>query len=417
MSPQIPMPPQTQPPVYHWRTIHPNATLHYVRDLVVANSLLNDLRGPVGFDLEWRPNFIKDAPENPVAIVQLANETMILVIQVSAMKKFPMKLKAFLENPGVVKAGVAIQNDAKKLYRDWQVSVHHCVDLSLLARCADNAQWKGKYSDPLGLARLVEAYESRTLPKGKISRSNWESLLTPLLVDYAANDAHAGFVLYQRLSAMANAMTKVPKPVYYTFSLIRGYLCEPSGVQWICHNPDYDPGPPPPPKPPKPPTTRDIRRANVRAAARLRDTADATLKSKSDSVPEPLQGSTSPTSRSTQVAFIRRSTHRRVNSLPNLNSGEQSSKLTLPTSTLPTSPRSAQIAFIRRSTHRRADSLPNLNSGEQGSTLTSPISPRSAQIDFLRRSIQRRTDALSASNSGVTASSSPMPSNLLQVQI
>jgi hypothetical protein len=41
----------------------------------------------------------------------------------------------------------------------------------------DNEQWKGKYSNPLGLARLVDAYENRQLPKGKIVRSNWESVL------------------------------------------------------------------------------------------------------------------------------------------------------------------------------------------------------------------------------------------------
>lgn len=71
----------------------------------------------------------------------------------------------------------SLTDDAKKLYRDFQVSIRNCVDLSLLARSADNPRWKGKYSNPIGLSRLVEAYEDILLPKGKISRSNWEDVL------------------------------------------------------------------------------------------------------------------------------------------------------------------------------------------------------------------------------------------------
>ncbi|KAG6902321.1 hypothetical protein C0995_001700 [Termitomyces sp. Mi166 len=288
-------PPQTQLPAYHWRTIHPNAVLHYARDLTVADALLDDLRGSVGFDLEWKPTFTKNTPENPVAIVQLANESMILVIQVSAMT-----------------------NDAKKLYKDWQVSAHNCVDLSLLARCVDNAQWKGKYSAPLGLARLVEAYESRTLPKGTISRN-------------AANDAHAGFMIYQRLSAMAHSMSKVPKPVYYSFSIVQGFLCEPSGIHahWNYHNPDYDPGPPPPPKPPKPPTARDIRKANARAATRLGGTAGAI--SESGSAPKASQPSTT-NARSNQIDSLRRSIQRRADLLSDSNSRDATSSSSMSSS-------------------------------------------------------------------------------------
>lgn len=69
--------------------------------------------------------------------------------------------------------------DCKKLWNDWRVDVRNCVDLALLARTVDNARWKGKYSQPIGLARLCEAYEELTLNKGKITRSNWEALFSP----------------------------------------------------------------------------------------------------------------------------------------------------------------------------------------------------------------------------------------------
>lgn len=67
----------------------------------------------------------------------------------------------------------------------------------------------------------------------------------------AANDAHAGLIIYERLMAMRESMVVVPKAVYYTFDAVRGRLCEPSGAQWSAYNPNYDPGPPPPPRFPK----------------------------------------------------------------------------------------------------------------------------------------------------------------------
>lgn len=71
--------------------------------------------------------------------------------------------------------------DCYKLYRDWGISMRNCVDLSLFARSVDNATWKGRYANPIGLARLVETYEHLSLPKGKVQRSNWEAAPLSLL--------------------------------------------------------------------------------------------------------------------------------------------------------------------------------------------------------------------------------------------
>lgn len=73
--------------------------------------------------------------------------------------------------------GIFSQEDAKKVYRDCGVSVKSCVDLSLLARSVDS-KWKGKYTNPIGLANLVATYEFLALGKGKITRSNWEAQLS-----------------------------------------------------------------------------------------------------------------------------------------------------------------------------------------------------------------------------------------------
>jgi len=120
-----------QPPVpsYSWRNVHPTAKYHYIRDAHQANTLVALLQGPVGFDLEWKPTFRKGAPENPISLVQLANQELILLIQVGAMRgkalstpysinqldrvlaEFPAKLQEFLENSDSVKVGVGIQGE------------------------------------------------------------------------------------------------------------------------------------------------------------------------------------------------------------------------------------------------------------------------------------------------------------------
>lgn len=69
---------------------------------------------------------------------------------------------------------LSILDDSKKLYRDYHVNISNCVDLSLLARSVDNARWKGKYTAPIGLARLCDVYQDLSLSKGSIRTSNWE---------------------------------------------------------------------------------------------------------------------------------------------------------------------------------------------------------------------------------------------------
>lgn len=164
------------------------------------------------------------------------------------MTEFPSKLKEVLYGPEWIKTGVAIQHDCKKLYRDWGVSVRNCVDLALLARSVDNARWKGAYTKPIGLARLLETYDMTTLAKGKVQRSNWENFLTKLQQAYAANDAHAAYTIYHHLLEMARVSQPVLNPIYFSFSCVRGALTDPLGLKWVPENPNYDPGPPPAPK-------------------------------------------------------------------------------------------------------------------------------------------------------------------------
>jgi hypothetical protein len=79
-------PPVPKLPLYSWQDLIPKPTLSYITDHEVANAQLARLpQGPLGFDLEWRPNFYKGQRENPVAVVQLASYDTIILLQISAM--------------------------------------------------------------------------------------------------------------------------------------------------------------------------------------------------------------------------------------------------------------------------------------------------------------------------------------------
>ena len=64
--------------LYSWSAQSPNTRLVYIQNEETANIAVAQLKAKVlGFDLEWRPNFVKGYPENPVALVQLASEDTI----------------------------------------------------------------------------------------------------------------------------------------------------------------------------------------------------------------------------------------------------------------------------------------------------------------------------------------------------
>jgi hypothetical protein len=76
---------------YDWKTFTVNAQLRYIVTEGTANECIARIASRpspvvIGLDLEWRPTFEPGRPENPVALVQLACDDEILLVQVSAMQ-------------------------------------------------------------------------------------------------------------------------------------------------------------------------------------------------------------------------------------------------------------------------------------------------------------------------------------------
>ncbi|KAI0085674.1 ribonuclease H-like domain-containing protein [Irpex rosettiformis] len=278
--------------LYSWKRISPTSRLVYIQDPQTLDLELSQLKpGPLGFDLEWKPTYVKGVPENPVALVQIASDDTILLIQVTSMRSFgfPASLQTLLENPDFSKAGVSILNDCKKLWRDYGINVRNCIELGLLARTVDNARWKGKYSEPIGLGRLCEIYHELSLAKGRVQRSNWEAFLSPPQQDYAANDCHSGLTIFKKLHPLINSMDLKPLPAFYSFDVFQGYPYQPSLAPlpmklWQPHNPFYDPGPPPPPKPRKDAKTSKDEERTAETTSSIQDAASSSSSSSSSNV-------------------------------------------------------------------------------------------------------------------------------------
>jgi len=169
-------------------------------------------------------------------------------------------------------------DDAKKLWKDLGIHLNTVVDLSLFVKCVDSGLFaerldryadvplppesavildpssqslpqttdfpeehykseaflgphihrlfRGPYSAPVGLARLTEMYTGIVLTKGKITRSNWEAVLTQAQLTYAALDAYAGYIVYAHLVKLFNLLepTQRPRRRFYAFDCIRGTL-------------------------------------------------------------------------------------------------------------------------------------------------------------------------------------------------
>lgn len=114
-------------PPYVWST---TKKPYLITNTQQANNLITAAqfaayRGHVGFDLEWRPSFVKGEPEHPVALIQIATRDDVYLFQISTMSSFPSQLKALLENPLIMKVGVGIQSRSSQFLLGLQGSSCH----------------------------------------------------------------------------------------------------------------------------------------------------------------------------------------------------------------------------------------------------------------------------------------------------
>lgn len=145
----------------------------------------------VGFDTETRPSF-KKGQTFKVALLQLAVPGKVYLIRMHHTG-LTEEITAIFENPGILKAGVAIHDDIKALQKLKKFHPAGFVELSTLAREKGlQVESVKKLSGLLLGFRISKSAQT----------SNWEAAtLTEKQLEYAATDAWVCLEIYKRLSA------------------------------------------------------------------------------------------------------------------------------------------------------------------------------------------------------------------------
>lgn len=155
--------------------------------LVAANKLKNEVI--LGFDTETRAAFKKGESYN-ISLLQLATGADAYLFRLNKFKMI-QELIDILENPNIVKTGVAIRDDIKGLNKRFSFSANNFIDLAEVA--------KEKKIENFGLRALTAIFLDKRLSKNS-KVSNWDkSILTPEQITYAACDAVVGHEIYLKL--------------------------------------------------------------------------------------------------------------------------------------------------------------------------------------------------------------------------
>ncbi|XP_061319823.1 bifunctional 3'-5' exonuclease/ATP-dependent helicase WRN [Pezoporus flaviventris] len=159
----------------------------------------------VGFDIEWPPSYTKGKMAK-IAVIQICiSEEKCYLFHISSMSGFPKGLKRLLEDETIKKVGVGVEGDQWKLTSDFEIKLKSFVEL------ADVANEKLRCKEIWSLNGLVKHLFGKQLLKDKSVRcSNWKEF--PLNEEqklYAATDAYAGFIIYEKLKNMNNSDQKV----------------------------------------------------------------------------------------------------------------------------------------------------------------------------------------------------------------
>ncbi|KAH9990250.1 ribonuclease H-like domain-containing protein [Russula compacta] len=202
-----PRPPVPSYPLYDYADNIPKPKVIYIKNEELANEMVASLNGAIGLDLEWpyTSNRIDGVKEGKVALVQLCDVDIILLIHVSKMERFPEKVKELIESSKVPKTGVNIRNDGMKLFRDYGILASNLVELGALA-CQADERFATTFNRPIvALAKVVSYCLHKTLDKGPVRVSDWSRDLTRAQMKYASNDVHSGLMVYKSLMKAARS--------------------------------------------------------------------------------------------------------------------------------------------------------------------------------------------------------------------
>lgn len=171
-----------------------NAALSAV-DRLSAESVL-------GFDTETKPSF-KPGENNPVALLQLATADTVFLFQILQLEDVS-SLFGILANPNILKVGVAVRDDIRKLQDRAHFEPAGFLELSTFTQKAGIVN--------TGLRSLAALFLGVRVSKGA-QVTNWSRRhLTPAQIRYAATDAWISRRLFLKLQELQFIPKSPPSP-------------------------------------------------------------------------------------------------------------------------------------------------------------------------------------------------------------
>jgi ribonuclease D len=140
----------------------------------------------VGWDIETRPSFRK-GEVYPPSLVQVATARSVYVLQLATLD-MSKEVAALFASAAILKAGISVADDLKKLATQFPLSPAGVLDLGTVARRHGMEQ--------TGLRNLAGIFLGQRIPKGA-KTTNWAlPRLSSQQLNYAATDAWACRALY-----------------------------------------------------------------------------------------------------------------------------------------------------------------------------------------------------------------------------
>lgn len=149
----------------------------------------------IGLDCEWVSHGKRALP---VSLLQVATPRGDCgLVRLSKMSEVPESLHQIMQDRSILKVGVAVVDDGKKLGRDYGITVQGCVDLRyVLARV--RGIFNVKTESLRGITK--EVLDVVIEKDAAVRRGNWEAeTYTEAQIDYAAKDALVGVDIFTHL--------------------------------------------------------------------------------------------------------------------------------------------------------------------------------------------------------------------------
>ncbi|KAE8233675.1 hypothetical protein CF326_g1280 [Tilletia indica] len=197
----------------------------------------------LGFDMEWKYEPLYDRTGR-TALIQICSRSLVLLLHIAYMVPssgrgnplpvLPPALEAVLRRSDVLKTGVKVEGDAKKLRGEFRqseqdsapravssgaqgITSNGLLELSYLARRTDPERWGSMANCKwlISLRELAAVYLGRKLVKDESRTSDWsQQKLSEQQIKYAASDVMVGLEIYEairrRAMLQADGVTVIP---------------------------------------------------------------------------------------------------------------------------------------------------------------------------------------------------------------